>query len=270
MKKTALILIVLVLLSALIPGCRRMTANQRRFSAPDPLPDVVTIARENKSGYTLYEPVGEDEGFPVYKESELLNYSEHSLWPELDTTYLSGARGDVSLILGHFPTEKIRMRDDGALILAYAVDSGSRVFCICDPKQNNYGELGHAIVVGSAHSYEEFKELKVGDPLEKVEEIDEAGASFGRMCDIHFTDPGGYPNAHMGFKMDFLYEGDRHIVPFSTIHYLTDGIVKIDYEMLEDDQTILISDIVYSEDYILPDCLGNPIDYTLCEDDLPF
>lgn len=264
MKKLAAIVIVLLMLAVTLFGCGQKAANKRRFSMPDPLPQVAADALENKSGFVVHEPEGYDEGIPVYKEEELLYFDNSSILPGLDPAYFIGSSyGDIYSILGHFHTDRIRMRDDGALILVYSTDSGFRVFCICDPKQDNAVKLGLAMVVKEQHSYEEFSQLKIGDDISEVEKIDSAAELFVRQAEWLKNDA---PDYHLLFNSP----AQQCNAPLSTVHYLTDGILMISYKMLDDDETIVISNIIYNEDRILPDPEGNPIDYTVCEDDLPY
>lgn len=56
--------------------------------------------------------------------------------------------------------------------------------------------------------------------------------------------------------------------PCTSIHYLKDGLLKIEYEMLED-KSLVVNKIELHEDYILQDVLGNNVDYSIEKMDLP-
>lgn len=261
MKKTALMLVVLVLLSALLTGC---TGKKRCFKVPDPMPQAVVLGYENN--YVEKNTPVREGRIPVFKEEDVL-FSNHicSLSLGLDYThnrFLASSKGWTEGIIAGYPTPKIVERDDGTLILTYDMDSGYRVFYLIPPDDEYLYATGTPFVVKDAHSYKEFSKLKIGDDISEVEKIDSVASLFMKQVD--------WVNKTTDFHLIFNYDGEHFNAPMSTVHYLTDGILKIEYKMLDDDATVVITNIIYSKDRILPDPEGNPIDYTVSEDDLPF
>ncbi len=56
--------------------------------------------------------------------------------------------------------------------------------------------------------------------------------------------------------------------PCCSIHYLKDGILKIEYAMPEDGK-LVISNMIYSQDYKLTGATGRTLDYRINDLDLP-
>jgi len=111
--------------------------------------------------------------------------------------------------------------------------------------------------MGKMLSYDAFSDLNLGDPIEKVEAIDSVATLHKKLIiDVWNLDPVGAENrAKYGY-------------PCTSIHYLKDGILKIEYKMLEN-QDLVISDIEFSEDYTLINALDDKVDYKINEMDLP-
>ncbi len=261
MKKTALILIVLTLLSALFTGC---SGKKRCFKVPDPMPRAVVLGYQNTLA-KKYTPVSEGR-IPVFKEEDaLFDGSTGSLSLGFDYTHTQKhdqSPASTVLIVASFPSARIVERDDGMLILTYDIDSGYRVFYLIPPENEYLVATGTPFVVKDAHSYKEFSKLKIGDDISKVEAIDSVASLFMKYIRRQ--------SDTVRFHLLFNSPGEQYNAPMSTVHYLTDGILKIEYKMLDDDATVVITNIIYNKDRILPDPEGNPIDYTVSEDDLPF
>jgi hypothetical protein len=56
--------------------------------------------------------------------------------------------------------------------------------------------------------------------------------------------------------------------PCVSIHYLTDGILKIRYDMTEDNE-LIVAETEFSEDYTFIDRRGDKVNYKIEEVDLP-
>ena len=96
--------------------------------------------------------------------------------------------------------------------------------------------------------------LKIGDTIDKVSEIDSV-ASFTKIRYSQCSPEEAAKTARRGY-------------PLTSIHYLTDGLLKIEYEMLED-RTLAIANMIYSPDYTLNHTVGEVIDYSIEPIDLP-
>ena len=105
------------------------------------------------------------------------------------------------------------VRGDGERVyFVFDVKDGIRYYLFYDNSVDEmYSSLGYALLVGRAHTSEEFETLKKGDPISKVEGID----SITR------------------------YYGKRGM----TVHYLRDGLAFIEYTRTDDNEELIIDSI---------------------------
>ena len=103
----------------------------------------------------------------------------------------------------------------------------------------------------------DFADLEKDDPIELVEKIDPVAALHKKQIleDWDLSPKGAEKLAGYGH-------------PCTSIHYLNDGILKIEYEMKQD-QSLVISAIEHSADYTLVDASGVMVSYRINEEDLP-
>ncbi len=197
---------------------------------------------------------------PIYIEDELLFKSG---W-QFDLCRDSGINKGLSLTPNHlggilvtYPTEAIRRKQEDSLYLMYDTDSGYRLFLYSQGEDYPLTTSGFPVVVRDPHLYDDFHALKAGNTIEEVEKIDPvAGLVRKEIIDVWNLVPLAATNlAKTGF-------------PCTSIHYLRDGILRIEYEMLED-RSLVISDMEYRDDYRLGQPTGNVIDYRINDKDLP-
>ena len=149
-------------------------------------------------------------------------------------------RNTLKNLLEEYPTGAIRKASTGEEYLIYESESGYReyVFLELQPNGNNITK-GYPLVIGEVHSFKDYEHLNKGDTIDDVAKVDDVAALYKRRF-IEFDLILPYPNS--GYV-----SGKRFV---STIHYLTDGILKIKYSLLEDG-TFVIADIIHSPDYTL-------------------
>lgn len=58
--------------------------------------------------------------------------------------------------------------------------------------------------------------------------------------------------------------------PITTVHYLTDGLLKIEYGQMTENREPVITNIEFSEDYKMTDALGREVNYKIFDNDLPW
>ncbi|MBR3381548.1 MAG: hypothetical protein IKG85_00710 [Clostridia bacterium] len=201
------------------------------------------------------------ERVPVYYEEDLIGKAAVMT---LDYTreaclyYGSGSMGALQETLACYPGAAFRKCSDDRGYLVYDTETGYRVFILTD-KQHGYGvRVGLPLIVKQALRYDDFKALKIGDTIDDVCAVDPAGELYRGI----FSNYAEYPDP-LAFNDENEF-GYYH----SSVHYLSDGILKIEYVMSED-HTIEIRNIIYSEDYILPDAEGYPVNYRILDVDLP-
>jgi hypothetical protein len=197
---------------------------------------------------------------PVYSEAELLFETNGLFYLGRDSGFYHGTnamQNEAGAILATYPTSAIRFKNNGAVYTIHETDSGYRLFLFFD-KSNNYSiPMGFPIVIKSVLSFSDFSCLDIGDPIELVEKIDPVATLHKRVItDVWELEVKG---------ATYFAE---HGYPCASIHYLTDGLLRIEYDML-DNGKLVISRIDLNENCILTDVLGNEIDCTIYEIDLP-
>ena len=121
----------------------------------------------------------------------------------------------------------------------FETESGFRVYYPYRYFGKHIYMIGCPMILRDVHSYSEFTSLKIGDPIDTVNEIDPA-AGLVKMIAEH--DPYVTPEIAAGW----VEQG----FPYMTCHYLTDGVLRIDYTVDENGE-LFIYDMVYSENYNL-------------------
>lgn len=199
---------------------------------------------------------------PVYGEYDLiLNACLGGFYLGMDFAdreNLNCAETATSNVLYTYPDPAIRERDEDSVYLMYDTDTGYRLYLfLSDAINGMWTPAGLPLVVKEMHSYADFAGIEVGDSIEEVEAIDSI-ASMNKYQNhvVHDLNKTAYDNRI------------AYGTPVNSIHYLTDGILKIEYEML-DNGDIVVYRIIYSEDYILPDSLGRPVNFKVLDADLP-
>lgn len=165
---------------------------------------------------------------------------------------------NIESILQKYPTEQRGKSDKGLEYLIYELGDGYRAYVL-------YGDFvvpgkqtqkGFGFIAGSElHSHKEFEALKVGDPIENVESIDIIAQTYRELFTNAWVPEMAARSAEYGY-------------PLASIHYLSDGILKIEYEMLED-KSLVVSNIVYAPDYVLVNPNGEGILHYIDPEDLP-
>ena len=198
---------------------------------------------------------------PVYLENELLFGTGGQFYLSRDACFYDGqnaCQNSLRGILRTYPTDAIRKRDKDTIYLAYSTDTGYRLFLFSSYSNDLFTTAGFPIVIYKQLKYEDFEKIKTGDTIETVEMIDPvAGLVKKEISEVWNLDPAGAKgHAKDGY-------------PVTSIHYLTDGIIKIEYEMKED-RSLIISDIFYDENYNIVSANGKTFNYRINELDLPY
>ncbi len=113
------------------------------------------------------------------------------------------------------------VRGDGERVyFVFDVKDGIRYYLFYDNSVDEmYSSLGYALLVGRAHTSEEFEALKKGDSISKVEEIDPVAG--------------------------YYRERNKSI----SIHYLEDGLAFIKYVGTEDNKDYVIDSIEIKKEH---------------------
>jgi len=215
------------------------------------------IEQSRKRGIEAWEDI------PVYAFDDILRDEESLITLTRDkgeSRYRNNSNSRLSSLLTKFDTKAIRVKDDGTAYFAYDTDNGYRLYIYSvEDAGRYYKSTGYILAVGDKHDHSSFKSIKAGDPIEKVEEIDSAASLYKDFL-LNFWD----------YKPEDIKDraiSDRH--PLVSVHYLTDGLMFIRYDV-SDDNKIVVYDTAYYEDYVMPDCWGRPVNYRILDCHLPW
>ena len=201
-----------------------------------------------------------DLDIPVYNERKLI--LRMPIWED-ECRHDGGSAiymHEMRDIFDEFPTDAVRVMPNGSKYAIYDTDTGYRLFVIYDNlldiEKLPLTARGFPILVKELHSYSEFASLKTGDPIAKAAETDPVAGIV-----MSFFD--GKSNYY-----NYIHDGAVRGWAITSFHYLTDGVLKIEYDMTEDGDLFII-DMVYAEDYELTSNNGLTINYKLFDCDLP-
>ncbi len=197
-----------------------------------------------------------DVEIPVYLEDELLFNNDGIFELGIDnTSNISGIGYTLSSrIISKFPTSAIRKRSDNSVYMMYDTETGYRLYLQYISDDDYFFNLGYPVVLKKMLSYKDFSKLKKDDPIEKVEAIDPVTTLYKRA--IEESNP--QYTARIGVSS----------LPNVSFHYLKDGLLKIQYKLLEDG-SFSIFRITFTEGHALKDVQGNLINYEINKEDLP-
>ena len=230
---------------------------QTEESQKDTIPDQTSAPAETESGAGGEEPLD----IPVYSESALFfdgnNYGFYLGRDVAIYRNLNAGQNSTEGIQKRFPTSANRINDNGSMYSIYETETGYRLYLFYDQSRDNAFTIGFPVVIKKLLSYSDFAGLKAGDSIETVEAIDPVAGLHKRLfTEVWEINPkGAKGQADLGY-------------PCTSIHYLSDGLLKIEYDMPEDG-VLVISGIEFAPDYILTDPIGRKVDYKIEERDLP-
>lgn len=222
------------------------------------------IAWDKVSQYIVSSMVSEVENtesgdveIPVYLEDELLFNNDGILELGIDNTSRSTYSTGYTLsyaIISKFPTSAIRKRSDNSVYMMYDTETGYRLYLQYISDNDYFFNFGYPIVLKKMLSYKDFSKLKKDDPIEKVEAIDPVTTLYKRA--LEESNP--QYTARIGVSS----------LPNVSFHYLKDGLLKIQYKLLEDG-SFSIFKITFTKGHTLKDAHGNLINYEINDEDLP-
>lgn len=189
---------------------------------------------------------------PCFKEEDLL-YDTGCFALGADAGYYSGASGFITNLFERvvkiFPNPLIRENDDD-IITVYDTDNHTRLYLFFSKKSKGMFTDGFPVVMKEKLSYSDFSQLKLGDNLNMVESIDSIMPLYTRYFDQ---------------ATDSVLERNKKVGRYLTsIHLLSDGILKIEYDKV--DGNYVITNIVYNKDFIL-DGLNGKTCYKILDED---
>ena len=116
--------------------------------------------------------------------------------------------------------------------------------------------VGYGLVVGKVHKLSDFASLEKGDSIDKVIAVDDVASLYKE-----------YLLDYVHFNTDRAKE-EKRIADFScSLHYLSDGLLKIEYTM-EEEGKLIIYNMELFPDYSLYGH-GRRVNYGILDEDLP-
>ncbi len=204
---------------------------------------------------------------PKYKEEELLFKTNGAFDLGRDAgvyNWLNHKPNSTNIIINLYPTEAIRQKDDDHLYFMYDTDTGYRLFLFFEndaEREIDYSGIylqGYPVLVKDIQSYKDFKNIRIGSSIDEVSKVDPvAGLHKKQFTEVWELNYEGAKNGGADKGLSCV-----------TMHYLSDGLLKIEYEMLESGEYV-VSNIIYSKDRIIPDIYDKEVDYNILDIDLP-
>ena len=206
----------------------------------------------------------EEINIPVYSEDQLL-LGKYKLvdgqykctWPGFDNrnSNFGGSFNKSAGILSTFPGGAWRDMGEGKKYLMYDTDKGTRIYIFFTADDNYKVAIGYTLYSSKKLNYADMKPLKMGQTIENVMEIDPT-AQYVKVL---------YDRLPSGTIEDYENYWDQ---PITTVHLLTDGIMKFTYERSgeEENYTYTITDIEYHKNFKMQGLAGET-DYSIAEID---
>jgi hypothetical protein len=253
MKKSSIIVIVGAILLLSVGTALAFSISKKQAE-----PEIGSYSDDFVAQFVSENKINEQENtndasIPCYNESELIfeNQGCFNLGIDAGSNMASGFRTDfLEKTVKMYPGPLVRENED-YIYLVYCTDKNSRLFLFYSKEKTNGMILdGYPIIMKEKLSYEDFSEIKVGDSIEKVGNIDSIIPLYIEEFDL-------MPEAY--------YEQNKENGKnFSSVHLLSDGILKIGYERREGDYYII--DITYEDDFVM-DGLDGKTCYKISEAD---
>lgn len=219
--------------------------------------DLEAIKTLLNSDEMISEPSLENIKLDKYPAEDFL-YDNHcfSFYRDMDYFLSRAVRFDyTSLIIDEYPPQAIRIignNEQKSMYFVYETDDGTRVFVFFFEGDNFQYTRGFPIIMKKTLNLEAFSALAVGDSIDDVESIDPIASLYKK----------GYDTLSDEMIQQLYVEGPENI---STIHLLSNGIVKINYIRTADGDYI-ISKINSSKDFTIS-VLGGKLCYLIYSSD---
>lgn len=158
-----------------------------------------------------------------------------------------------------FPEIQFRKGQNGIYYTAFASETGDCIYYFATEENQLRALVGYPVLIrhGERKQYADFQDLTVGCTFYDVLEIDQTMNDYYEMFYQHST------------VNDNSLWANKTTLRFTTVHYLTDGILELGYGAIDEEGKLVITEIRYSPDYVLEDCRGREISYAINPLDMP-
>lgn len=248
-KKIQILLIGLVFILCL-SGCQSSPEISNYYTVED----VETILNSDD---LISNPLLNDIELDKYPAEDFL-FNNHcfSFYRDMDYFLSLSARYDfTSSIINEYPPQAVRTIENNgqkSMYIVYETDDGTRVFVFFFESDNFQFTRGYPIIMKESLDLEAFSELSIGDSIDDVEKIDPIAALYRK----------GYDTLSDELIQKLYVDGREKI---STVHLLTDGIVRINYSR-DSNGKYIIEQIISADDYTIP-VLGGKLCYLIYPED---
>ncbi|MCR5057651.1 MAG: hypothetical protein K6A81_03420 [Clostridiales bacterium] len=155
----------------------------------------------------------------------------------------------------HIPCREKTCND---FYLMYRMENNYRLYQFFSyPANGCTRPVGYGLVVGKVHTSSDFAGLRRGDSIDDVIKIDDVASLYKE----YFLD-------HLHYDTDRAKTEEADGNSICSLHYLDDGLIKIEYTMKEEGK-LIIKDIEYFSNLVMKDSEGREVEYQIFDVDLP-
>ncbi|MBR4009794.1 MAG: M56 family metallopeptidase [Clostridiales bacterium] len=155
----------------------------------------------------------------------------------------------------HIPCREKTCND---FYLMYRMENNYRLYQFFSyPANGCTRPVGYGLVVGKVHTSSDFAGLKRGDSIDDVIKIDDVASLYKE----YFLD-------HLHYDTDRAKTEEADGNSICSLHYLDDGLIKIEYTMKEEGK-LIIKNIEYYSNWVIEDSEGREVEYQIFDIDLP-
>ena len=213
-------------------------------------------AEDNFTGTYVKDELSALAKIPYYSADEILfGVKVNSCSLGYDTSLLEYQNaGDSRLywLMKYFPNDEIRERSDGSRYLVYDTDDNCRLFLMLSPDSPRAIVVGYPILYKNELSYKDFSGIQSGATMTEVSAIDDI-CEYYRKLWFDFSKLNEYSFENGGDKWP----------EFATIHYLTDGLLKISYGSLNSDGDPVVKHVEFYPNYVMQTYTMKDLNYRI-------
>ena len=228
--------------------------------------DYSAYVMMHNSVFEMYQELPQGK---VWKEKDLLFDQAETFGFGYD--YYSGPKTDmrsnsISYIIDNFISSEdyeyrripCREKTCNDFYLMYLMENNYRLYQFFSyPANGCTSPVGYGLVVGKVHSGSDFANLKRGDSIDDVIKVDDVASLYKE----YFLD-----YLHYDTERAKTEEQDGNSI--CSLHYLDNGLMKIEYTMKEEGE-LIIKDIEYYSNWVMEDSQGREVEYQIFDIDLP-
>lgn len=251
--KKIIVGIILILVVNLV-GCSGPDSITTKYYTQSDIADIIS---SNKMFSSPEISSYDFEQYPT--ESFLFDNHCFSFYRDMDYYLGSSARFDyLNTVISEYPPQIVRTIENNgqkSMYFVYETDDDTRIFVFFFETDNFQYTRGYPIIMKKSLTLTGFSDLQIGDTIDDVEKIDPIASFYRRGYDTLSDE-----------QIQKIYVEGRETI--STVHLLSDGIVKITYDR-DSNGEYVINHIHKSNEFIIP-VLGGQLCYLIYSGDYTF